>query len=315
MFIGIQNRVPLVVLAACLLCAPVLLRAAAPALKESVVSDKIIVSGASGQLGRLVVKQLLARGVPAKNLILVSRTPQSLQEFEKLGASTRFGDFGKPESLPAAFAGGTRMLLISIGFGGPPRPEAHKQAIDAAVNAGVKQIAYTSWVAISGGDSSGIGADHFQTEETLKKSGVAWTMLRNSIYQDVLIAQAAKMIAEGRAVVPAHEVKLGYVAREDCAAAAAAVLASPGHENRAYDITGSELIGQREIAAAASAVTGKQISVVDADPAAPAARAFAGPAASRVSTAVADLTGRPPIGLRALFEANKAALLGASSAP
>src|SRR5689334_2486646 len=184
--------------------------------KESVVvSDRIIVSGASGQLGRLVVKHLLARGVPAKNLILVSRTPESLQEFAKLGASTRFGDFSKPESLPPAFSGGTKMLLISIGFGGGPRPEAHKHAIDAAIAAGVKQIAYTSFVAISGGDSSGIGADHFQTEEILKKSGVKWTMLRNSIYQDVLVGQAARMVAEGRAVVPAKEVKLGYVSRED----------------------------------------------------------------------------------------------------
>lgn len=281
--------------------------------KESPVSDRIIVSGASGQLGRLVVKDLLARGVPAKNLILVSRTPEALQEFAKLGASTRFGDFSKPESLPAAFAGGTKMLLISIGFGGGPRPEAHKHAIDAAVADGVKLIAYTSFVAISGGDHSGIGTDHYATEEILKKSGVHWTFLRNSIYQDVLVGQAAKMVAEGRAVVPANEVKLGYVAREDCAAAAAAVLSTPGHDDKAYDITGSELIGQREIAAAASAVTGRNIAVSNADPNAPPGRAFAGPAATRVSTAVKDLTGKAPITLRQLFEAHKNALLGSGS--
>lgn len=284
----------------------------ARAQKESSVTDRIIVSGASGQLGRLVVKHLLARGVPAKNLILVSRTPEALQEFAKLGASTRFGDFSKPESLPAAFAGGTKMLLISIGFGGGPRPEAHKHAIDAAVAAGVKLIAYTSFVAISGGDHSGIGTDHYATEEILRKSGVHWTFLRNSIYQDVLVGQAAKMVAEGRAVVPANEVKLGYVAREDCASAAAAVLATPGHEDKAYDITGSELIGQREIAAAASAVTGRNIAVSDADPNAPPGRAFAGPAATRVSTAVKDLTGKAPITLRQLFEAHKNALLGSA---
>jgi NAD(P)H dehydrogenase (quinone) len=281
--------------------------------KESSVTDKIIVSGASGQLGRLVVKHLLARGVPAGNLILVSRTPEALQEFAKLGASTRFGDFSKPESLPAAFAGGTKMLLISIGFGGGPRPEAHKHAIDAAVAAGVKLIAYTSFVAISGGDHSGIGADHYATEEILKKSGVHWTFLRNSIYQDVLIGQAAKMIAEGRAVVPANEVKLGYVAREDCASAAAAVLSTPGHDDKAYDITGSELIGQREIAAAASAATGRTIAVSNADPNAAPGRAFAGPAATRVSTAVKDLTGKAPITLKQLFEAHKSALLASGT--
>jgi NAD(P)H dehydrogenase (quinone) len=287
---------------------------AAIAQENSVVTERIIVSGASGQLGRLVVTNLLARGVPAKSLILVSRTPEALQDFAKLGASTRFGDFSKPESLPAAFAGGTKMLLISIGFGAGPRPEAHKNAIDAAIAAGVKRIAYTSWVALSAGDHSGIGADHYATEEILRKSGVHWTFLRNSIYQDVLVAQAAKMVAEGRAVVPANEVKLGYVSREDCAAAAAAVLSTPGHDDKAYDITGPELLGQREIAAAATAATGRSIAVSDADPnSAPAVRAFAGPAAARVSTAVADLTGRPPGSLRKLFEANRSALLGSGT--
>jgi NAD(P)H dehydrogenase (quinone) len=283
----------------------------AVAARESIVSDRIIVSGASGQLGRLVVKHLLARGVPAKNLILVSRTPEALQDFAKLGASTRCGDFSKPESLPSAFAGGTKMLLISIGFGGGPRPEAHKHAIDAAAAAGVKQIAYTSWVALSAGDESGIGADHHATEDILRKSGVRWIFLRNSIYQNVLVGQGAKMVADGQAIVPSNEVKLGYVTREDCAAAAAAVLSTPGHEDKAYDITGPELIGQREIAAAASAATGRNIAVSNADPnVAPTVRAFAGPAATRVSTAVADLTGTPPKTLRQFFEANRNALLG-----
>lgn len=273
-------------------------------------NDKIIISGASGQLGQATVKALLAKGVPAKNLILVSRTPDTLGEFVKQGAVARFGDFSKPESLPAAYAGGTRMLLISIAGGSVPRPEAHKRAIDAAVAAGVKQIAYTSWVALSKGDASGIGADHAQTEEILKKSGVAWTFLRNSIYSDVLIPQAAKMIADGRTTVPASVTRIAYVTRDDCAAAAAAVVSTPGHENKAYDITGPELIGPREVAAAASAATGKPIEVIPADPNAPAPRGFGGPALEVVSTAVGDLTGRPATPIRALFAANQDKLLG-----
>ena len=274
--------------------------------------DKIIISGASGQLGHATVKALLARGVPAKNLILVSRTPDTLAEFVKQGAIARFGDFGKPESLPAAYAGGTRMLLISIGFSATPRPEAHKRAIDAAVKAGVKQIAYTSFVAISQGETSGLASDHYQTEEILKKSGVAWTFLRNSIYSDVLLPQAAKMVAEGRVTVPATASRIGYVTRDDCAAAAAAVLATPGHDNKAYDITGPELIGPREVAAAASAVTGRKIAEVQADPNAPSPRSFGGPALEVVSTAVKDLTGRPPMSLKQLFAANRDKLLGGS---
>jgi NAD(P)H dehydrogenase (quinone) len=276
---------------------------------QSASQEKIIVSGASGQLGGLTVKHLLARGVPARNLILVSRTPDTLAEYAKQGAVTRFGDFAKPESLPAAYAGGTRMLLISIGGGAGPRPEAHKRAIDAAVAAGVKHIAYTSYVAISKGDTAGLSSDHAKTEEILKNSGAAWTMLRNSIYSDGLVQQAARMIADGRASVPAAESKIGYVTREDCAAAAAAVLSSPGHENKAYDITGPELIGVAEIAAAATAVTGKKIEMAAADPNAPARRGFGGPALAVASKDVQKLTGRPATSIRALFEANKAQLL------
>ena len=131
--------------------------------------DLIIISGASGQLGGQAVKDLLAKGVPAKNLILVSRTPEALAQYAKLGAATRFGDFAKPESLAGAYAGGTRMLLISIGGGAGPRPIAHGHAIDAAKDAGVRQIAYTSWLGISKGDTQGIAADHVATEELLRR--------------------------------------------------------------------------------------------------------------------------------------------------
>lgn len=270
--------------------------------------DKIIVSGASGNLGELTVKALLARGVAASRLILVSRTPEELEEYAKLGASTRFGDFTKPESLPAAYAGGTHMLLISIG-GRPsePRPLLHKRAIDAAKAAGVKHIAYTSYVGITRGDTAGLATDHQETENILMASGVDWTMLRNSIYMDGLVRQAAAFVADGRAVIPPNESPIGYVTRADCAAAAAAVLAAPGHENKVYDVTGPELVGVREIAAAAAAVTGKPIEVVQGG--ADTAAGFGRPAMSFTTTHVEDLTGRPPTSVRALFEAEKEALL------
>jgi NAD(P)H dehydrogenase (quinone) len=203
------------------------------------------------------------------------------------------------------------MLLISIGFGAGPRPEAHRHAVDAAVAAGVKQIVYTSYVAISQGDTAGLASDHFQTEEILKKSGVAWTILRNSIYSNGLVQQAAKMFADGKATVSATDGRIGYVTREDCAAAAAAVLTSTGHENKAYDITGPELIGPREIAAAASAVTGKPIELIAADPgAASARRAFGGPSIAVVSGDFTKLTGHPATSVRELFATHEAELLG-----
>ena len=272
--------------------------------------EKIIVSGASGHLGGLTVEALLARGVPASRLILVSRTPEKLEKYAKLGASTRFGDFTEPESLAAAYAGGTRMLLISVGgTKTEPASELLGRAISAAKAAGVKQIAYTSYIGISRGDNSDrISMNHQETEDLLKASGVAWTMLRNSIYMDGLIRQGATMIADGRAVIPPNESPIGYIARADCAAAAAAVLATPGHENAAYDITGPELLGVREIAAAASAVSGKPIEVVEGG--ADARPGFGRPAMAFTSTDFQKLTGRPPTSVRAFFEANKDALLG-----
>lgn len=274
--------------------------------------EKIIVSGASGQLGDLVVKELLARGVPASDLILVSRTPDGLKDYASQGASVRFGDFTQPESLPAAYEGGTRLLLISISGGVPSRSEAHGRAIDAAVAVGVKHIAYTSWVALSRGDASGIGADHQQTEELLRASGVAWTMLRNSLYADGLVPQAAQMASAGRATAAPGATGIGYVTRQDCAAAAAAVLTTPGHENKVYDITGPELVGTREIAAAVTAVTGRAVEIVAPELAAGGrggrGGGFGGPSMAVVSTHVADLTGRPATSVRQLLEANREVL-------
>jgi NAD(P)H dehydrogenase (quinone) len=276
--------------------------------------DKIIVSGASGNLGGLTVDELLARGVAASRLILVSRTPEELTKYKDMGASVRFGDFTKPESLPAAYAGGTRMLLISVGGNGEvTATDLLKRAIDAAKGAGVKHIAYTSYVGITRGDVAGRAADHQATEEALRASGLAWTMLRNSIYMHGLIGQATRMVADGRAVIPPDESTIGYVTREDCARAAAAVLSTPGHENKAYDVTGPELLGVRATAAVASAVTGKAIEVEQGG--ADVRPGFGRPAMSFTTSHFEDLTGRKPTSLRTLFEANKAALLAPPPAP
>lgn len=301
---GTRLRLFALGVAACMLAGT----SAAVFAQDAGSADRIIVSGASGNLGGLTVKALLERGVPASRLILVSRTPEKLAEYAALGASTRFGDFTQPDSLPAAYAGGKRMLLISIGGGNlaVPRPELHKQAIDAAVAAGVEQIAYTSWAAISRGDTEGISADHVATEKLLRDSGVAWTMLRNSVYMDGIVQQAADMIETGRAVVPPGDVRMGYVTRADCAAAAAAVLTTPGHENRIYDITGPALVGVREIAELASAVSGKAIEIVDGGPS--SAPGFSLPALGFVSADFETLTGRAPTSVRELLEANAGAL-------
>jgi len=290
------------------------LPAGAASRRGAAPAGNIIVSGAAGHLGELTIRELLARGIPASRLILVSRTPDRLQSYAGRGASVRFGDFTKPESLPTAFAGGRQMLLISIGFSAMPRPQAHKNAIDAAKAAGVAHIAYTSWIGLTRGDRSGIGADHYQTEELLKGSGIAWTMLRNSIYMETRLPVAENMIRTGRAAVPATDAHIAYVARQDCAAAAAGALATGGHDARAYPITGPYLIDTRAVAEIASAVTGKPIRIERVPPAAAGRpRQYGGPSVAIVSDAVAELTGRPPTSLKTFFSQHRAELLGGRS--
>jgi len=296
--------------------------------------DKIIVSGASGQLGSLVIDELLARKVAPENLILVSRTPSTdhLQAYAARGASVRFGDFSEPESLEAAYRGGTRMLLISINGGGGDRPALHKVAIDAAVRAGVKHIAYTSYVNADLNDKSTIAVDHRRTERILQDSGVAWTMLRNQIYANGLVDQAVQIVHDGGLVTHTPDARVAYVTREDCAAAAAAVLATPGHENKAYNITGPDAIGPRELVALTAEVSGKRVEltvVSEADYRAQLAQSgmpeaaingtisFAAeldsPYLREPSTAVAELTGRPAKSVRQLLVENRARLRDAAA--
>jgi NAD(P)H dehydrogenase (quinone) len=295
--------------------------------------DKIIVSGASGQLGSLVIDELLARNVAPENLILVSRTPTTdhLNAYAARGASVRFGDFAQPESLDAAYRGGTRMLLISINGGSGDRPELHRVAIDAAARAGVKHIAYTSYVNADRYTDSTIAGDHLRTEKILQESGVAWTLLRNQIYANGLVDQAVQIARDGRYVTHTPDARVAYVTREDCAAAAAAVLATPGHENKAYNITGPDAVGPRELVALVREISGKPIELVVrteaeyrrdlADSGMPEAAisgtiSFAAeldsPYLREPSTAVAELTDRPATSVRALLTENRERLRAAA---
>lgn len=289
---------------------------AASAAAPLAANERIIVSGASGQLGGLVVKELLARGVPAQSLILVSHTPDKLSEYAKLGASVRFGDVNKPESLPDAYAGGTRMLMISVGLGEKtPRPELHKRAFDAAVKAGVKRIVYTSFLGVDT-STSPLALDHRASEASLRASGAQWIALRNGIYADFEVLRSAQqMVVSGKANAPANEVPSAPIAREDCAAAAAAALLSAGSESRAYDITGPELVTTADIARVAGELTGRKIEVATAPAPAQGGAAGIGMATLSAGQVAANarvfktLTGREPMGLRAYLQAHKAELL------
>jgi NAD(P)H dehydrogenase (quinone) len=297
---------------ACLLAG--VLSACEPAAEPA---PKIIVSGASGQLGGLVVEELLARGVPPTDLILVSRTPDELASYAEMGASTRFGDFTQPESLAAAYAGGTKLLIISLNTRGNPDPRVateraalQKGAIEAAVTAGVEHIVYTSYVDAER-NTSPIAVDHRVTEADLRASGVAWTALRDQWYADRIVGDAQQMIAEGSVVVAPDERGTAYVTREDIAAAAAAVLTTPGHENRIYEITGPELVFRSDIARIASELTGVPIEIRHATPEEAAELPEEPPSGETLSTHFRDLTGRSGTTARQILEENLEQLIAA----
>lgn len=221
-----------------------------------------VITGASGAFGRMVT-ELLLENTPPSDLILVTRKPASLAHLAARGAQVRYGDFDDGDSLAAAFAGGERMLLISTLDVGERRRRQHTAAVDAAVAAGVQHIAYTSSVGIHPRSPAFVVADHLHTEELLRRCGVAFTILRDSQYAEVVVTMIApQALASGKWVTSAGEGRMAFVSKKDCVAAAAAVLSTPGHEGAVYEITGPELLSFREAAALAAEIGGRPIEYV-----------------------------------------------------
>ena len=221
---------------------------------------KIIVTGASGQFGHAAASQLLDAG---EAVIALTRSPGKLADLAARGAEVRAADFDDPASLNSAMAGGETMLLISTTMVGE-RPRQHGNAIDAAVAAGVRHIVYTSVTDGGNPDHPAVEQhDHYATEQHLKTSGAAWTILRDSQYSEAIAtAMAIPALAAGSKPDNCGEGEIAFVSRDDCVATAVAVLTQPGHENKAYDVTGPELLSIPEAMAMISEIAGKPIEVV-----------------------------------------------------
>jgi NAD(P)H dehydrogenase (quinone) len=287
----------------------------------------LVITGASGHLGRRVAELVLERA-PASEVVLTTRSPETLSDLAARGAEVRAADFDRPETLAEAFAGGERLLLISTDAVGPRRVAQHRAAIDAAGRAGVRHVAYTSGLNPVEQNPAVVATDHRATEEALRESGLAWTALRNGLYAEYQVPGGAKAVASGRLVHNVGDGETAYVSREDCAAAAAAVLTTGGHEGKVYDVTGPELLRQDDVAVLLSEVSGRPVEAVAVDDESfvrglvesglpePAARSFAtfGTAIregylAEISGSVQELTGRPPASLRDVFEAHRNELL------
>ena len=226
---------------------------------------KIVITGASGQYGRLATQGLIALG-RAGDLILMSRTPEKLADMAALGCDVRYGDYDQPASMVAAMAGADKLLLIS-GTRVGARVAQHQAAVDAAVNAGVGHVVYTSFIGIDDpANPAEVRHDHIETERLIRASGLAFTFLRDAHYADAMILMAGPgVMASGQWIGNAGLGKEAMVWRDDCAACAVAVLAGEGHENRTYDITGPELQDFAEVAALMAELTGVPLEYVAVD--------------------------------------------------
>jgi NAD(P)H dehydrogenase (quinone) len=226
---------------------------------------KIVITGASGQYGRAATDMLIAKGL-AEKLILISRSPARLADRFAQGCDVRYGDYDKPETLAEAVKGAEKMLLIS-GTRVGARVVQHKAAIDAAAAAGVKHILYTSFIGIDDpANPAEVRHDHIETENAMRASGMAWTALRDAHYADAMILMAGpNMLATGKWFSNAGNGREAMVWRDDCVASAVAVLTTPGHENKIYNITGPDLQTFEEVAALITQITGCPVEHVAVD--------------------------------------------------
>ncbi|MFD0024391.1 SDR family oxidoreductase [Streptomyces sp. NPDC058382] len=216
----------------------------------------IVVTGATGALGRLVVEQLL-NTVPASEIVAVVRDKEKAAALAARGVELRIADYDRPETLTGAFAAGDRVLLISGNTVGS-RVSQHSAVIDAAKAAGVAQLAYTG--ILGGPDADFVLADeHKATEQLILDSGLPYTFLRNGWYTENYTANLAPVLAHGAVVGNAGDGRIAAASRADYAAAAVAVLTGDGHLNKAYELSGDTAWSLAEYAAEVAKVSGKEI--------------------------------------------------------
>jgi len=222
------------------------------------------VTAASGHLGRLVIRSLLDRGVPAGDIVAGARSPEKVADLAALGVRVREADYDKPATLAEAFAGVDRLLLISASVVGIRVPQ-HTNAVNAAVAAGVSLIAYTSAPYADDTDLP-IAPEHRATEEVIRASGVPFCFLRNSWYVENYTENLAPALQHGAILGAAGAGKVSAAPRADFAAAAAAVLAGDGHDGTVYELGGDQPFTLAELAAEVSRQSGTEVAYRDLPP-------------------------------------------------
>jgi NAD(P)H dehydrogenase (quinone) len=223
----------------------------------------IVVTGATGKLGRQVVEGLLKR-IPAAEIVAAVRNPQKAADLAARGVQVRQADYAKPDTLRAAFTGAEKLLLISSSEVGQ-RIAQHAAVVEAAKSAGVRLIAYTS-VLRADSSSLALAREHKATEEAIVASGLKFVFLRNGWYSENHTGQLGAAVQRGTISGAAGDGKFASASRSDYAAAAVAVLTSAGHENRIYELAGDHPFTLEELAAEVSRQAGKPVTYNNLSP-------------------------------------------------
>jgi NAD(P)H dehydrogenase (quinone) len=218
----------------------------------------IVVTGATGHLGRLTVDSLLERGVPAADIRAVGRSAERLAPLAARGVQTAVIDFEEPETLHAAFAGAHALLLVSGSEVGQRIPQ-HRNAIEAAARAGVGRIVYTSAPRATDTDLI-LAPEHAETERLLAASGLPVTVLRNNWYTENYTGQVDIAAATGELVGSAGDGRVASASRKDYAEAAAVVLSTDGHEGAVYELGGDVAWTFDDLAATVGELLGRSVS-------------------------------------------------------
>ena len=220
----------------------------------------IVVTGATGQLGRLVITAMLKK-VPAAEIVAAVRNPEKAKDLAETGIQVRYADYSLPESWDEALKGADKVLLISSSEIGQ-RANQHRSVIDAAKRSGVKLLAYTS-VLHAGTSPLGLAAEHRATEALLSASGVPFVLLRNGWYTENYTAGVPAALAHGGLYGCAGDGRISSAARADYAEAAAAVLTSDNQAGRVYELAGDTSYTLTELTAEISRQSGKNIGYVN----------------------------------------------------
>lgn len=218
----------------------------------------ILISGATGHLGKDVVAQLL-RTQSKDRFAVLARDAAKAKPLADMGVEVRIADFDRPESLAAVFAGIERFLFISTMS--TQRTPQQAAVVDAAAAAGIGHIVYTG-LAIQDIQTSSVRdlmLSHFETEDRIRQSGMKWTFLRNTMYAEAIPQIAGpKALAEG-IFLPGGEGRVPYALRAEMGEAAANLMVQDGHEGKTYNITGNAALSYADIAAGLSRMTGRNL--------------------------------------------------------